>query len=125
MKVLGIDFGERKIGLAIADSKIAEPYMVLRVKRKKEAINKILDIILKEAIEEIVVGISEGETAKKTKVFIKNLQERTKVEVKSHDETLSTYEAQRLSLEAGLRRVKRKKLEDAFAATVMLQDYLD
>jgi putative Holliday junction resolvase len=125
MKVLGVDFGERKIGLAIAETPIADPYVVLRFKREEEAIEKILEIILKEGIEKIVVGVSEGKTAKKTKVFIKKLQEKTEVEVKSHDETLSTYEAQRLAIEAGLKRVKRKKLEDAFAATVMLQDYLD
>lgn len=125
MKILGIDFGERKIGLAIAKTKIAEPYMILKFKKQDEAINKILDLILQEGIEEIIVGISEGKTAKKTKVFIKDLQEKTEIEVKAHDETLSTYEAQKLSLEAGLKRVKRKNLEDAFAATVMLQDYLD
>ncbi len=125
MKVLGIDFGERKIGLAIAETPIADPYMVLRFKKEEEAIDKILEIILKEGIEEIVVGVSEGKTAKKTKVFIKKLQGKTEVEIKSHDETLSTYEAQKLALEAGLSRVKRKRLEDAFAATVMLQDYLD
>lgn len=125
MKILGVDFGERKIGLTIAETKIAEPFMVLRFKKEEEAIEKILKLIEKEGINLVVVGISEGKSAQKTKVFIRKLQERTKIEIKSHDETLSTYEAQRLAIGAGLKRVKRKDLEDAFAATVMLQDYLD
>jgi putative Holliday junction resolvase len=121
MKILGIDYGERKIGLAMAETKIAEPLLVIRYKKIEELKNKILQI----QPDKIIVGISEGKTAKKTREFVKELQKEIEIPIELHDESLSTQEAQRLTIEAGLKRSKRKKFEDAFAATVMLQDYLD
>jgi putative Holliday junction resolvase len=124
-KILGIDFGINKIGLATAEGILAEPYKVLRFKKEAEAIIKIEAVIAMEKIDKVIVGVSEGKTAKKTKEFVKKLQKETEIPVELHDETLSTQEAQKRAIEAGLKRVRRKKLEDAFAATVMLQDYLD
>jgi putative Holliday junction resolvase len=125
MKILGVDYGERKIGLAIASVSLAEPFKILKFDEEIEALDKIEKLIEQEQVEKIVVGVSEGKTAKKTKQFADKLQKETKIPIELHDETLSTQEAQKLAIEAGLKRVKRKNLEDAFAATVMLQDYLD
>lgn len=125
MKYLGIDYGPRKIGLSLGEGFLAEPHKVLRVENEEDGIKKIKKEIEEQDIKVIIVGVSEGETAKKTKKFVEKLQKETDVEIQMHDETLSTIEAQHLAIEAGLTRTKRKNMEDAFAATVMLQNYLD
>jgi putative Holliday junction resolvase len=125
MKLLGIDYGERKIGLALAVSKIAEPYSVAHFQNFGQVIAVIAEIVEKEGIDEIVIGISEGKTAEETKEFAKRLADVVAKKITFHDETLTSKEAQRLSIEAGTKRKKRKSLEDAFAATLMLQDYMD
>lgn len=118
-KLLGIDYGEKKIGLAIADSLVAEPLKVV------SSLDGVVSEIRKNNIEKIVVGISEGESADKAKAFGRILQERVGMEVVFQDETLSTQEAQTLAMEAGIKRKKRKGMEDAFAAALILQNYLD
>jgi putative Holliday junction resolvase len=127
MKLLGIDYGRKKVGLAIGDSRtgLVEPYKVVRVKSEKDVVGKAVRIAQKEQVEQIVLGISEGEIGKETKEFGKKLEERLEVPVVFQDETLTTYEAQELSIEAGIKRKKRKKLEDAYSATLILQAYID
>lgn len=124
MQILGIDYGRKKIGLAVADSqsRIAEPLGVVRFANEDEAIEKILR--LSEA-SKAVIGISEGEMAEETKDFARKLEEILKIPVVFQDETLTTYEAQRLSITANIKRKKRKALEDAYSATLILQSYLD
>jgi len=122
MKYLGIDYGLRKIGLAVAEGKLAEPLTVLRVNTGEEAINKIK---LLGKFDKVIVGISEGRTAQITNLFVEKLQKHLSVPVEVFDETLSTHEAQELSRQTGMNRKKRKNMEDAFAACVMLQNYLD
>ena len=124
MRILGIDYGRKKIGLAIAFTEIAEPYRVIRYDDLEVLGEKIKEVIRNENIEEIVVGISEGEMAEETKKFGEILKEKTRLPLSFADETLSTYDAQRFSQEAGVKRQKRKDFEDAYAATVMLQEYL-
>jgi putative holliday junction resolvase len=125
MKLLGIDFGERKVGLALAISKIAEPYSVVRYQNLGQIIAVIAEIIEKEGIDEVVIGISEGKMADETKKFAEKLAEVVTRKITFHDETLTSKEAQRLSIESGMKRKKRRSLEDAFAASLMLQDYID
>jgi putative Holliday junction resolvase len=125
MRTLGIDYGRRKIGLAISVAKIAEPLMVIVTKSEKEAIGRIIRVVKEEKIERVVVGISEGEMAKESKAFSLKLEAMVNIPVEMFDETLSTLEAQELSKKTGIGRDKRKRLEDAFAACVMLQSYLE
>ncbi|OGM09866.1 hypothetical protein A2W13_01635 [Candidatus Woesebacteria bacterium RBG_16_36_11] len=124
MRILGIDYGRKKIGLAVAFSQIAEPYEVIRYDDLEVLGEKIKEVIKNENIEEIVLGISEGEMAEETRRFGEILKEKTRLPLSFSDETLSTYDAQRFSQEAGVKREKRKNFEDAYAATVMLQEYL-
>lgn len=116
MKILGIDYGKSKIGLATSEGKLASPWKVIR---NLNAIAEIKSIIEKEKFDEVVVGVSEREMGEESKKFAEVLGAKT------FDETLSTYDAQRLSIESGMKRKKRKEMEDAFAACVMLQSYLD
>ena len=124
MRLLGIDFGRAKIGLAISEGFLAEPYSVIRYEDEKELLEKIKVLVDKEKIDKVVVGVSEGKSAEEATSFGEKLRELG-LEVIFFDETLSTVSAQELSREAGMKRKKRKALEDAFAASVMLQSFLE
>jgi len=119
MKILGIDYGRKKIGLAISEGVLAEPFKVIRYTDIKILGEKLKKIIKENKIEKIVVGISEGEMGEESKRFAE------KIHAETFDETLSTHTAQELSREGNMGRKKRKNLEDAYAAAVMLQSYLD
>ena len=121
---MGIDFGRAKIGLAISEGFLAEPYSVIRYEQEKELLEKIKVLVDKEKIDKVVVGVSEGKSAEEATSFGEKLRELG-LEIIFFGETLSTVSAQELSREAGMKRKKRKALEDAFAASVMLQSFLD
>lgn len=123
--LLGIDYGLKKVGLALSSGQLSEPFTVIRYNNLNSLISQISIVCQKEKVEKIIVGISEGEMALKTREFIKNLKEKISIPIEEFDETLSTQEAQRLSIESGIKRSKRKNLEDAMAASIMLQNYLD
>lgn len=73
----------------------------------------------------VVVGISENESGKQSREFARRLSKTTGIKTVLEDETLSTYEAQNLARLQNIGRRRRSKLEDAFAATIVLQSYLD
>ena len=127
MNILGIDYGVRKIGLAVGDteSKFAEPLMVVRYKEEEKALERVGQVAQVERVEKVIVGISEGRSAENTREFGRKLARELEMPVEYYDETLSTHEAQELSKQAGMKRKKRKSMEDAFAATLMLQNYLE
>lgn len=125
MAILGIDYGRKKMGLAIAIGTLAEPYKVIRVDSPQGAISKLEKIVKEEGIEKIVVGISEGEMGKESKAFGEELSQKFGIEVEFGDETLSTQDSYALSILAGAGRKKRREMEDAFAAALMLQSYLE
>jgi len=118
MKIIGIDWGESKIGLAKAEGSLAEPLVVV----KPADLEKIL---LAEKPELIIVGISENQSGEKAREFGVELEKKLGIKVEFVDETLSTAEAQIRSREAGVGRQKRRGMEDAYAATILLQNYLD
>lgn len=119
MNYLGLDYGRKKVGLSIGNRSIAEPYLVIRYANQKDLIKKIKDIIKKEDINKVVVGVSENEMGQESKSFADLLG------ADIFDETLTSQDAIRLSIQGGVKRKKRKGMEDAFAATIMLQNYLD
>lgn len=125
MRILGIDFGLKKIGFSLANAKIAEPYLVIRYQNLDDLLGKIKALVYKEQIEKIIVGVSEGEMGRKSEDFSNKLRKILKIPVGTFDETLSTYDAKRLALDAGIKKAKRKSMEDAFASCVMLQSFLD
>ena len=116
MRILGIDYGRSKIGLAIAEGSLAEPWKVIR---SADPVTEIKSLVEKEKFDKIIVGVSESKMGEESKEFARALGAETS------DETLTSQDAQRLSLEAGLSRKKRHGMEDAFAAAIMLQNYLD
>ena len=127
MKYLGLDYGERKVGLAVGDSesKLAVPLKTIRFTSINELLKKVEQTIEAEQVEKIVLGISEGQMAEKTRKFAKILEQKINMPVIFQDETLTTKDAQRLSIEAGIKRKKRKFLEDAYSAALIMQAYFD
>jgi putative Holliday junction resolvase len=124
MKYLGIDYGRRKIGLAIGDtdSKLTEPHSVFGFKNYDEAIQKVIKI---PGITQVVLGISEGKMGEESKTFGVLLEKKLGHAIIYQDESLSSLDAREMSISAGINRNKRKRMEDAYAAAIMLQGYLD
>jgi len=116
---LGIDYGRSKIGIAIGVGTFAEPFRVIRYKDIKILSEEIKKIIEEEKIEKVVVGISEGEMGEESRKFAETLGAET------FDETLTSKDAQKLSMEANVPQKRRHEMEDAYAAAIMLQNYLD
>jgi putative Holliday junction resolvase len=125
MKLIAVDYGEARVGIAISDGKLAEPLTVIEEKRNRQLVEKIRKIVEREGVEKIIVGVSEGEMGKKQKSFGHQLSESLKLAVDFEDETLTTEDAKRLAIEADIKRSKRKSFEDAYAATLILQKWLD
>jgi putative holliday junction resolvase len=119
MKTLGIDYGKSKIGFAVGVGMLSEPWKVIRVSSFGDALQKTKSEIEKEKPDRVVVGVSEGEMGKESKKFAEALGAAT------FDETLTSRDAQKLSIEAGVSQKKRHEMEDAYAASLMLQSYLD
>lgn len=125
MKILGIDYGKHKVGLAISVNGFSEPYKVLHVYFVKDAVEKVLKEVKIESPEKIVVGVSEGAMGVESEQFSEELAKEVEIPVETYDETLTSQDAQRLSREAGIGQKRRKEMEDAYAASVMLQNYID
>lgn len=125
-KILGIDYGRRKVGIALSEGVLVEPFKVIRVDSFEDAVKKVIEVIKVEKVDKVVVGVSEGKMGEESKKFASQLTVHGSLfAVELFDETLSTQDAQTLSREAGIRQKKRKEMEDAYAASIMLQNYLD
>jgi putative Holliday junction resolvase len=126
MKYLGIDYGRKKVGLAISDGKLADPLKVIRYKDINWLVEQVGQIVETEQVGQVVVGVSEGKMADEIKNFVLTLSlSLSHVSCVLFDETLTSQDAINFSIQGGIKRKKRKKMEDAYAATIMLQNYLD
>lgn len=132
-RVLGIDPGERRIGLALSDEMglLARPFRILPRSSARQAVGAIAALIEQEAVGEIVVGIPVslsgelGPQALRAQRFVEQLRRSVSVPVRTWNEQFTTAEARRRLLEAGRRMKQRREPVDAVAAAVLLQDYLD
>lgn len=123
MKYLGIDFGLRKIGLAISEGDLASPWQIVQVNNCPDALEKISQIIKQENFDKIIVGMPEGKIGKHTKGFVNALQKKGfTVEITS--EILSSKKALQTMIEQGIGQ-KKRHFEDAYSATEILQNYLE
>lgn len=123
MVLLGIDFGIRNIGVAIATGPLAEPLANLKVSSR--IYERLRQICLELQVEKVVLGISEAELARRTQKFARKLEEELKIPVVLQDETLTTQHATRLLTEAAAKKTKRRGPKHKFAATLILQEYLN
>jgi putative Holliday junction resolvase len=133
MRTLGLDVGDKRIGVAISDPDniLATPLTTVMNDNNDRAIERILDIVNEYNIKQIVVGLpysldgSTGIQAEKTKVFIEGLSNKTEATIHFCDERLSTVAAERLLRNAGVKKEKIKERRDAAAAAYVLQGYID
>lgn len=136
MRIMGLDFGSRTVGVAISDSLLLTAQGVEIIRRKEEnklrqTLARIEELIVANEVEEIVLGLpknmndTEGVRVELTKEFKDKLERRTGLPVLFWDERLTTVAADKAMMEAGIRRENRKDYVDMIAATLILQGYLD
>lgn len=135
MRILGIDFGSKRIGVAVSDPLgiTAQGVAVLgKGETFEQDIRELKRIVKKyDGIDEIVVGLPKtmsgeiGPAAKVVQDFIEALKKEFKLKIVAWDERLTTVEAERTLISIGLSREKRKKMIDKSAAAYILQSYLD
>ena len=134
MRYLGLDYGTRTLGLSISDKTgiIARSYGVLRHQENPLTLLDDLEpIVQKEQIDAFVLGFPKnmnntvGPRGEATLAFQKQLEERFQLPVYLMDERLSTKEAESVLIQGNMRREKRKKVIDAVAAVIILQEYMD
>ena len=133
MRVLGLDIGERRIGVALSDPEgiIAIALTVIDRKSADAALKQLIDLTHEHEVERIVIGLprsldgSLGKQAQAVQTFAESLVRCTELPVVTWDERLSTVAAERMMIEAGVKRDKRKKRLDSEAAAFILQGYLD
>lgn len=122
MNLLGLDYGEKHIGVALATTFVAE---ALEIISTHKAIEKIETYVQQYAIEAIVLGISENQMGKKTRDFARVLSEKFQLPIHFQDETLSSQDTRRQMAIQGLKRSVRQAKADHYVAAAILQDYLD
>lgn len=136
MRIMGLDFGSKTVGVALSDPTglIATGLEIVRREREdklRQTLARIEAIIVEYDVKKIVLGYpknmndTEGERVQKTIAFKEMLERRTALEVELWDERLTTVEADAVMMEAGIRREDRKKYVDKIAAAFILQGYLD
>lgn len=136
MRIMGLDYGSKTVGVAVSDPLGLTAQGIEIVRRKSE--NKLrqtlawIEEIAKEyGVEKIVLGFPKhmnndiGERAEKSLEFKEMLERRTGLPVVMWDERLTTVEADRTMMETGIRRENRKEYVDMIAAVFILQGYLD
>ena len=136
MRIMGLDFGSKTVGVSISDELLLTAQGIEIIRRKEEnklrqTLARIEELIVEYGVEEIVLGLpknmnsSEGIRVELTNEFKEKLERRTGLMVHTWDERLTTVAADKTMIEAGIRREKRKDYVDMIAATFILQGYLD
>ena len=143
MRILGLDYGTKTVGVAVSDPLEITAQPVETIERKsanklRQTLARIEALIqayseqgTQETVEKIVLGYpknmnnTEGDRCEATQAFNEDLERRTGLEVILWDERLTTVEAERILIESGVRRENRKTYIDKMAAAVILQSYLD
>lgn len=135
MKIMGLDFGTRTIGIALSDDSkiIAGGYENFRYKEGdyETCYNHLLEIIKEKKVDEIVIGMPyhmNGDKSEKIEIiekFSKELSKRSKIKVNGIDERLTTVLANNYMLQADISRAKRKKVIDKVSSVIILEDYME
>ena len=133
MRILGLDVGDSRIGVAISDPVeiIATPLTIITRDEDSAAIDAIGQLVGQYDVKQIVVGLpysldgSLGRQANKVKDFVDKLSQSTSARIELRDERLSTVAAERLLRGAGNKKARKRSHLDAAAAAFILQGYLD
>jgi len=136
MRILGLDFGTKTVGVAVSDELLITAQGVEIIRRKaptklRQTLARIDELVGEYGVEKIVLGYpknmnnTEGERCERTQEFKEMLEKRTGLEVVLWDERLTTVSADNAMMEMGIRRENRKEYVDEIAAIFILQGYLD
>ncbi len=136
MRLMGLDYGDKTVGVAVSDEMMltAQPVETIgreRINKLRRTLARIEDLIEEYDVETIVIGLpkkmnnEEGERCERTREFGAMIEQRTGLTVIYQDERLTTAEADVVLQEGGVRRDKRKQYIDKMAASIILQGYLD
>ena len=131
MNRLALDIGKARIGIAISHSWLASNYQTLYTKTWTKDTNQIAEIVKKEAIDEVIVGLplnmdgTESEMCVYAKKFCEMLKSKILAKIIFVDERLSSISAEEIMHSSNVKTSKKKGLIDQIAATVILQTYLD
>lgn len=133
MRILALDHGTVRIGVAVSDElkMIATPLEFIPAEPFADFLKRLKEILQEKEVEQILVGMprnmdgSYGPAAQKVNEFVAVLKENIIVPIKIWDERLTSAQANRFLIEANVRRDKRKEKVDKTAAAILLQSYLD
>ncbi len=131
-RILGLDPGERRIGVALSDTLgiIAQPHAVLD-RRAGDVIRQLRRIVDEHDVHHIVVGLpvslsgDEGVSAEMARALGATIEEEIGIEVAYFDERFTSVQAEAALIEANVRRAERRDVRDKVAAAIMLQGFLD
>ena len=132
-RVLAIDYGDSRIGLALSDIMhvIAKPYKTINNSSYDSVISNLQEIIINNLVGEILIGLpvtlknNNSEQTNKVKAFIEKLSEKISIPIISYDERLTSVSATRSLVQQGIKTGKNKGAIDMTAAAIFLQNYLD
>ncbi|MFZ5438130.1 MAG: Holliday junction resolvase RuvX [Patescibacteria group bacterium] len=123
MSYLAIDFGTKRVGVAVSRGTLAVPLVVLA--NEDNLFEELLKIIEQEETQKIIVGLSENEMALKTEEFVRELKAKTEIPVEFADETLSSREVEQRLQNQGIKHKVRSGPIDHFAAAIILENWLE
>jgi putative Holliday junction resolvase len=133
MRILGIDHGSKRIGIAVSDElkMIAQPLEYILADPPDKLMARLQELIRDKEVELILIGMPRnmdgtyGPAAQKVQDFVTVLKGAVSVPIKLWDERLTSSQANRVLIQANVRRDKRKEKVDKMAAAILLQSYLD
>ena len=133
MRILAIDHGSRRIGIAVSDELklIAQPLEFIPAEPFTDFLARLQELLREKEVELILVGLprnmdgSHGPAAQKVQEFVAALRGHVGVPIRTRDERLTSAQANRLLIQGNVRREKRREKVDQMAAAILLQSYLD
>ncbi len=132
-RILGIDYGRRRVGLAVSDDAdgLSFPLDVLQVRDERDAVSQVVKRCRHEAAARVVVGMplnmdgTRGPMAEEVARFVTAIADGSGLPVETWDERLTTWSVEEMLIEADVSRQKRKAVRDKLAAQQILQGWLD
>ena len=133
MRILALDHGTRRIGVAVSDETktIAQPLEFIPAEPFADFLARLKELLIAKEVDLILIGLprnmdgSYGPAAQKVEAFVAVLKTAITVPIKTWDERLTSAQANRILIQARVRRDKRKEKVDKMAAAILLQSYLD
>jgi putative Holliday junction resolvase len=133
MRILALDYGTKRVGVAVSDELkiIAQPLEFIPAEPFADFLARLKQLIQEKEIELMLVGLprnldgSYGPAAQKVEAFVGALRSAITIPIKTRDERLTSAQANRVLIQGGVRRAKRKEKVDKMAAAILLQSYLD